>query len=139
MNLKDQLKREEGMVPHAYQDSMGYLTIGVGRLIDVRKGGGLSPDEIDYLLDNDITAKTHEVMRDMPWAATLSEPRQAVLVSMAFQMGISGLRWFRTTLDHVEAGQYRLAALAMLDSVWAKQTPERAHRLSVQMETGEWQ
>ena len=137
--LIDQLKREEGTVPHAYEDHLGYLTIGVGRLIDVRKGGGLSPDEIDYLLQNDVNAKTYQVLQALPWVSNLNEPRQAVLIGMAFQMGVSGLLWFRTTLGHVEAGEYRLAALAMLDSLWAKQTPERAHRLSVQMETGEWQ
>lgn len=139
MNIRDQLKREEGVVPHAYQDSLGYLTIGVGRLIDVRRGGGLSPDEVDYLLDNDIAAKTCEVMRDLPWAATLSEPRQAVLVGMAFQMGTKALLGFHTSLGHVERGEYGLAASTMLNSLWARQTPERANRLALQMETGEWQ
>lgn len=139
MNLLDQLKREEGVVHHAYLDSLGYWTIGVGRLIDARKGGGLRSDEIDYLLNNDITARTYEVMAALPWAATLSEPRQAVLVGMAFQMGTAGLLGFRTSLGHVERGEYGLAAATMLKSLWSRQTPERAKRMAVQMETGEWQ
>ena len=139
MTLTEQLRRDEGTVPHAYQDSLGYWTIGVGRLIDERRGGGLSPDEIDYLLDNDIKAKTHEVLRALPWAARLSEPRQAVLVNMAFQLGTKGLLAFHRTLGSIEDGQYGEAALEMLDSTWAKQTPARAMRLAVQMETDEWQ
>lgn len=45
------LETDEGRVPHAYQDHLGYWTIGVGHLIDKRKGGGLTPDEVDYLLE----------------------------------------------------------------------------------------
>lgn len=139
MTLTEQLRRDEGEVPHAYQDSLGYWTIGVGRLIDERRGGGLSPDEIDYLLDNDIKAKTHEVLQALPWAAKLSEPRRAVLVNMAFQMGTKGLLAFHRTLGSIEDGQYGEAAVEMLDSTWAKQTPARAMRLATQMESDEWQ
>lgn len=139
MTLTEQLRRDEGTESCAYQDSLGYWTIGVGRLIDARKGGGLSNDEIDYLLDNDIKAKTAEVLRALPWAARLSEPRRAVLVNMAFQLGTKGLLAFRRTLGSVEDGHYGEAALGMLDSTWAKQTPARAMRLATQMETDQWQ
>ena len=139
MNLREQLKRDEGVVRHAYEDSLGFTTIGCGRLIDMRRGGGLSPDEIDYLLDNDIKEKTAQVLAALPWASKLNEPRFAVLVNMAFQMGIGGLLRFHRTLGSIEDGQYGEAAAEMLDSTWAKQTPERAHRLATQMETGEWQ
>ncbi len=139
MTLTEQLRRDEGTESCAYQDSLGYWTIGVGRLIDARKGGGLSNEEIDYLLDNDIKAKTHEVLRALPWAARLSEARQAVLVNMAFQMGTKGLLAFRRALGSVEDGQYGDAAVEMLNSTWAKQTPARAMRLATQMETDKWQ
>ena len=139
MTLTEQLRRDEGTESCAYQDSLGFWTIGVGRLIDARTVGGLSFDEIDYLLDNDIKAKTAEVLRALPWAARLSEPRRAVLVNMAFQMGTKGLLAFRRTLGSVEDGHYGEAALGMLDSTWAKQTPARAMRLATQMETDKWQ
>jgi len=139
VTLTEQLRRDEGTESCAYQDSLGYWTIGVGRLIDARKGGGLSNDEIDYLLGNDIKAKTHEVLRALPWAARLSEARRAVLVNMAFQMGTKGLLAFHRTLGSVEDGQYGDAAVEMLNSTWAKQTPARAMRLATQMETDQWQ
>lgn len=139
MNLNEQLRQEEGSVPHAYQDHLGYWTIGVGRLIDKRKGGGLSPDEIDYLLANDITAKSREVFAALPWARNLNEARQAVLIGMAFQMGTIGLLGFKNTLAHVEASRWTQAATGMLSSKWAQQTPGRAVRMARQMETGQWQ
>ena len=138
MDLKSQLLREEGAESCAYQDSLGYWTIGVGRLIDSRKGGGLSNDEIDFLLENDIKTKTREVLLALPWVPRLSEPRQAVLIGMAFQMGIGGLLKFKRALGSIEDGQYAEAAVEMLESKWGNQTPERAYRMAKQMETGEW-
>ena len=138
MDLKSQLLREEGAESCAYQDSLGFWTIGVGRLIDARKGGGLSNDEIDFLLENDIKTKTREVLLALPWMPRLSEPRQAVLIGMAFQMGIGGLLKFKRALGSIEDGQYAEAAVEMLESKWGNQTPERAYRMAKQMETGEW-
>lgn len=138
-NVRDMLIREEGSIPHAYKDSLGYLTIGVGRLIDARKGGHLSDDEIDYLLDNDISRIRFELAEALPWMDQLDEPRAAVLIGMAFQMGTDGLLKFVNTLACVRYGQYEDAANGMLASKWARQTPERAARMAEQMRTGEWQ
>ncbi len=138
MDLKQQLIRDEGSVSHAYEDSLGFTTIGVGRLIDARRGGGLRDSEIDFLLHNDIEEKTAQVLAALPWASKLSEPRFAVLVNMAFQLGIGGLLKFKRALGSIEAGQYSEAAMEMVDSLWAQQTPERAKRLAKQMLTGEW-
>ena len=138
MDLKSQLLRDEGVVRHAYEDSLGFTTIGVGRLIDARRGGGLRDSEIDFLLHNDIEEKTAQVLAALPWASKLNEPRFAVLVNMAFQMGIGGLLKFKRALGSIEDGQYSEAAMEMLDSAWAKQTFGRATRMAKQMETGEW-
>ena len=139
MDLITQLRREEGVSRHAYQDHLGFWTIGVGRLIDQRKGGGLSDEEVDYLLRNDINRFSSEVLAALPWAAALNEPRLAVLIGMAFQMGTAGLLGFKTTLGHIQAGRYALAEAGMLASKWAEQTPARAKRMAAQMRTGEWQ
>ena len=58
---------------------------------------------------------------------------------MAFQLGIGGLLKFKRALGSIEDGQYKEASMEMLDSLWAQQTPERAKRLSKQMENDEWQ
>lgn len=137
-DLARQLRRDEGVVEHAYIDSEGWTTIGVGRLIDKRKGGRLRDDEIEYLLQNDITEKTDELIRRLPWAADLDEARKGVLINMAFNLGVSGLLGFRKTLALIEAGDYTKASVEMLDSRWARQVKGRAARLSEQMRTGKW-
>lgn len=137
--LTAQLRRDEGNRATAYKDSMGWLTIGVGRLIDSRKpGAGLRPDEIDYLLRNDINDRVAALQKALPWFAKLDQARQGVLINMAFQMGTAGLLAFRQTLGLVRDGKYAEAADQMLKSKWAEQTPARAKRLSEQMRTGEW-
>jgi lysozyme len=139
VNLATQLRNEEGEVLHAYQDHLGYWTIGVGRLIDVRKGGGITREESAYLLANDIKEMTEAVIQALPWVAALPEPRAAVLIGMAFQMGVAGLLKFEQTLAAIRDGHYDHAANLMLQSRWATQTPDRAKRMSRQIATGEWQ
>lgn len=134
-----QLRRHEGEVLHAYQDHLGFWTIGIGRLIDKRKGGGISKDEAEYLLGNDVDKVLRELTTRLPWFDKLSEPRRAVLLNMGFQLGIGGLMGFSRTLVLIEAGNYAEAADQMLQSKWAQQTPKRAGEMAEQMRTGKWQ
>ena len=138
--LTAQLKRDEGTKATAYQDHLGFLTIGVGRLIDSRKpGAGLRPDEIDYLLRNDINDRVQALTKALPMLfQKLDEARQGVLLNMAFQLGTAGLLGFKSALALVAAGKYAEASEQMLKSKWASQTPARAKRLAEQMKTGEW-
>jgi lysozyme len=135
----EQIKRHEGLVLHAYKDSLGYLTIGYGRLIDKAKHGGISEGEAEYLLQNDVSIVLAALHRNIPFFDSLCVPRQAVLVNMAFQMGIQGVQKFKKTLTLVEMGLYDEAADNMLKSLWAKQTPNRANEMAEQMRTGQWQ
>jgi len=137
--LTTQLNRDEGRKKAAYQDHLGFWTIGVGRLIDARKGGGLRDDEMDYMLRNDITDRIDALTRTLPWFQNLDDARKGVLLNMAFQLGTEGLLAFKNTLEKVRAGDYAGAASMMLQSKWATQTPERAQRLAIQMQNGVWQ
>jgi lysozyme len=134
-----QIKRHEGFVSNAYKDSLGLLTIGYGRLIDKSKGGGISESEAEYLLANDVNGVYEALNRSIPSFKTLNEPRQAVLLNMAFQMGVHGLMQFKSTLNLIEIGDYDAAADNMLKSLWASQTPNRAKEMATQMRTGKWQ
>lgn len=138
-NIIRSLRGEEGEVLSEYKDHLGYSTIGVGRLIDARKGGGITKEESAYLLGNDIDKVTKQLDASLPWWTKLDEARRGVLVNMAFQMGINGLLGFKNTLAMIQAGNYEGAAKGMLQSKWAQQTPSRAKRMSEQMRTGVWQ
>lgn len=138
MNIVDQLRRDEGESPTCYQDHLGYWTIGVGRLIDAKKGGGLRPDEISYLLNNDIQDRREALDKALPFYKNLSPQRQGVLINMAFNLGVAGLLKFKNMLAAVEKGQWGIAAKEMIDSTWARQVPLRAARLARQMEDNLW-
>lgn len=138
--LTRQLKADEGVKAQAYSDHLGYLTIGVGRLIDARKpGSGLRPSEIDMLLQNDIDDRIEALTRRLPWFQNLDDARRGVLLNMSFQLGVDGLLGFKNTLRMVEDADYMGAARNMLQSKWAQQTPARANRMAEQMRTGRWQ
>jgi len=137
-NLIKQLRLEEGEVLHAYTDSEGWLTIGIGRLLDKRKGGGITEEESAYLLSNDIAKFESQLDKSLPWWRGLTEPRQAVILGMAFQMGVDGLLGFKNTLAMVKSGDYAGASENMMKSKWAQQTPARARRMSDQMRGSEW-
>lgn len=138
--LVRQLNGDEGRKPCAYQDHLGFWTIGVGRLVDARKpGAGLRPAEMDFMLSNDIEDRVQQLTARLPWFTKLDEARQGVLLNMSFQMGVAGLLGFKNTLKMVENGDYDGAATGMLHSLWATQTPARAKRLSLQMRLGVWQ
>ena len=137
--ITKQIKSDEGLVLHAYDDSLGLLTIGYGRLIDHRKGGGITKEEAEYLLANDVKRKLEELQSRLPWIKKLDDVRKGVLLNMSFQLGVSGLMVFKNTLAKIETGDYEGASVNMLKSKWATQTPNRAQRMAEQMRSGKWQ
>ena len=129
MTLRDDLIAEEGRKPSAYQDSLGFWTIGVGHLIDDRKGGSLPDAIIDALLDHDIAEHRAQVARELPWVMSRSQACQDALTNMCFQLGLGGLLGFKSMLAALQAGDYDGAKAHALDSTWARQTPNRAARV----------
>lgn len=139
VRLTKQLRGDEGVKPCVYKDHLGFYTIGVGRLVDERKrGAGLRDSEMDFMLSNDIEDRIAALSQHLPWFQELDEARQGVLLNMSFQMGVEGLLAFTRTLGLVRAGRYQDAAVAMGQSQWAQQTPERAGRMRDQMREGFW-
>lgn len=136
LKLRQEIKRDEGLVLHAYTDTLGYLTIGVGRLIDKRKGGGISEWEADFLLDNDLNKILSQIDIKLPWILALSDARQRALCNMAFQLGVNGLLAFKSMLLAMKEGRFKDAAHHALDSKWAKQTPIRAQTIASMLEKG---
>lgn len=135
--LRAQLKRHEGVRLKPYRDTVGKLTIGYGRNLD---DVGVAQHEADYLLSGDIDRAVKGLVARYPsWFPQLDPVRQAVLVNMAFNLGLSRLAGFTRTLACVARGQYGEASDHMLDSKWAQQVHHRAVELAAQMRTGEWQ
>lgn len=137
-SLRSLIELHEGRIPHAYQDSLGFWTIGVGHLIDKKRGGKLPDHIIDALFDYDIEKHSTELFEALPWSADLDEVRKTVLVDMTFNLGINGLLGFRNTLRAIKEHRWDDAAQGMLASRWANQVGSRAVRLADMMRTGQW-
>lgn len=129
---------EEGRQSCAYEDStpQRYLTIGIGCLVDKRvPGAGLCDEAIEAQFKHD-SARAWRDAAALPGFQSCNEVRQAVLVSMAFQLGsLHDWTHFRAALA---SGDYAMAAAAGLDSLWAKQTPKRAKRQMQMLASGLW-
>lgn len=130
------LRLHEGFVSHAYEDSTPekYLTIGYGRLIDERLGGGISQEEAEYLLNNDIQNCIKILSAQVPTFSELSETRKIVLINMYFNLG-NRLFKFSNMLSAIHEQDYEEAARQMLDSKWAKQVKGRANELASMMKS----
>lgn len=132
--LKLELTRDEGKRLRLYRCTAGKASIGIGRNLD---DVGISEDEAQLMLENDIDRTMAELDRRMPWWRQLDEDRQRVIVNMAFNLGVTGLLGFKNTLASVQAGKYEDAAKGMLASRWAEQVGARAVRLAKMMATGQ--
>ena len=142
-NLKALLEFEEGKEQKPYKCKTGHWTIGIGHKIkasDVETWnhlGGMTDKHISDTLDQDIGDATKAAKKYI-WFDRMDEARQAVIISMIFQMGAIGFAKFEKTIKLLSKGQYEAAADQMEMSLWAKQTPNRAKRHAEQMRTGEW-
>ncbi|WP_339799639.1 glycoside hydrolase family protein [uncultured Marinobacter sp.] len=130
--LRSQLERHEGLRLKPYRCTEGKLTIGYGRNIE---DNGISREEADFLLDNDIDAIEAELKR-LPAYNTLNQARQTVLANMAFNLGTPSLMRFRKMWAALDMMQWQQAADEMLDSRWAQQVGNRAKELAAVMVAG---
>lgn len=111
----------------------GHPTIGVGRALDER---GLSSEESEFLLANDIKAFTLGLQQAYPWFSGITDVRQRVLVNMAFNIGLGGIAGFQGMLKAIASGDFDMAAAEMRDSEWFRQVGARAARLADAMSSG---
>lgn len=133
----EQLKIDEGCRLTAYQDTVGVWTIGYGHTGGVKKGDKITQKEAEELLLED----TLEAARDASTLPVgfdgLNAVRQAVLINMTFNLGLTRVLNFKRFLSAVQVRDFDTAALEMLDSKWAGQVGQRAIRLAKLMKKGE--
>ena len=136
--LMTMLKRHEGVETHAYVDTVGKVTIGVGRNVDAKGGLGLSEEEISFMLGNDIDRVEDELSANFSWFVGLNDARYDALINICFNLGLPRLLKFENALEAMASEDYNLAAVEFLDSRWAQQVGQRAIELSLMIETGEY-
>ena len=126
-NLIENIKESEGFVEHVYNDSLGIPTIGYGFAI---KDLILDEDLASEILVRKVRDLVARVDRKFDWFVTAPDIIKEVVVEMCFQLGLMGFSKFRLTISYLEKENYLEASKEMLDSKWAKQTPNRANKLS---------
>ena len=134
--LAEQLKKHEGVRLKPYTDTVGKLTLGIGRNLEDK---GITEQEALFMLNNDVDYFYTKLDKRLDWFKLLNNARQNVLVNMAFNLGVAGLLTFKDTLKLISVGRYKEAAEEMLNSKWAGQVGYRAQELAEQMRTGEYQ
>ena len=131
--LKRMLMADEGVAYKPYRDTVGKLTIAVGRNLDDTK---LNDTEIHLMLENDILKCYALLSREYDFFSKLTAPRQSALLNMCFNLGFNGCKNFKKMWQAIEAGDYKQAAQEMLNSKWHKQVGERVDRLAYIIELG---
>ena len=145
MNISRMLEIEEGFRANAYYCSEGYPTIGIGWKIGSHK----QPLEdfkhmtlckrAAYAQCELIVADIRERLKsELSFFDSLNEPRQCVLISMAYQLGVKGLMGFKQMLAAIQTQCWNDAAHEGLDSKWHKQTTRRAERHMLTLLKGDW-
>lgn len=134
--LADMITRHEGVRLKPYRDTVGKLTIGVGRNLD---DVGITGYEAAYLLENDIAKARSELRRAFHWFSNLTCQRQDALTDMCFNVGLPRLQGFKKMVAAMEKQDYETAAVEMLDSKWAEQVGARATELAEIIKSGQYQ
>ena len=133
------LDEEEGVTAHVIRDSRGYLTIARGCLVDPSVPcDGLCQEAIAVQSAHDLATAVASAQR-LPGFQLANDVRQAVLISMVFQLGsLDESEWpdFRAACGR---GDWEAAAAAGRDSKWwRRQTHLRAEREMRMIESGAW-
>lgn len=134
-HLVEQLKRHEGVKLKPYKCTAGKLTIGIGRNIE---DVGISEEEAELLLTNDIRRATDQLYMEFPWTEYLDEIRLAALVNFTFNVGIGTVKKFAKSMELLKEDKFEEAADEFLNSRWASQVGQRAIDITDQIRTGEW-
>ena len=121
------LESDEGVRLEPYRDSVGKLTIGIGRNLDDK---GISKAEALFMLDADVYDALRDLDLNAKWWRRMSDWRMRALANMSFNLGWTRLAGFKKMLAALERRDYHTAADEALDSKWAQQVGERALRIA---------
>ena len=131
-DLLEKIKHHEGFVEHVYDDSLGIPTIGYGFAI---KDLVLDEDIAEEILIRKLEKLKRNATSRFKWLEDMPIEVQEVVLNMCYQLGITGVSKFRKAISAMQEGEWSEAADEMLDSLWAKQTPNRAKELAEAIRT----
>jgi lysozyme len=148
--LYEEISSDEGKVLHAYLCSELHATVGIGHKIldtdpekeldifginweEVPDDQYITEDRCYILFQEDVQVAISGCMKIYNNWDDLPQEVQHILVNMCFQLGQRGLSNFKQMGKAIEESDWEKASVEMMDSRWAKQTPQRAERLKNRM------
>ena len=136
--LLESVKKHEGYRNKVYLDTLGKRTVGVGHLCvedfwedDKEYEEKFLMDILEADLQNAI--KGAKDLMSENGCMDMDEIAEEIIIEMIFQLGKTGVSKFKNMWKALSGLDYSTAASEMLDSRWAKQTPNRAQAMSAQM------
>jgi len=130
MSVLKSIKYHEGFRSTVYKCTEGHDTIGYGFAI---KDLEMDEDIAELILLRKLEKLQHRISSTFAWWNTSPKEIKQVVTNMCYQLGIAGFSKFKKTIYYLETEQYEEASVEMLNSLWAKQTPNRAKELSAEV------
>ena len=131
--IKSRIKEHEGFRDTVYSDSLGFATIGYGHLVlpeeQWEEGKEYSKEQLEHVFKTDFNNAVGQATGLMD-GMNLDDKAREVIIEMVFQLGVGGVGKFKKMWEALRNKDYGEASFQMLDSRWAKQTPNRAESLS---------
>ena len=135
--LLQSVKKHEGYRNKGYKDTLGKRTVGVGQLCAEdfwEDNKEYSEEMLMNILKDDLKNAIEGAERLLKDCRILDSLAKEIIIEMVFQLGETGVSKFKNMIKALEKGpDYQTAAVEMLDSRWAKQTPNRAKEMSDHM------
>ena len=136
--LIESVKKHEGFRDVVYRDTLNKRTVGFGHLcVEDHWEDGKKYDKVylEKILKEDLQYAINQgegMCKDLK----VSDDAKFLIIEMIFQLGSAGVQKFRNMWSALaeDPPNYFEAHVQMLDSRWAKQTPERAHEMAEQMQ-----
>ena len=134
--LLQSVKKHEGYRNKVYLDTLGKRTVGVGHLCveDFWEDNKEYDEELLMnILKDDLKNAIEGAERLLKDCPVLDDLAKEIIIEMVFQLGETGVSKFKNMIKALKIPDYQTAAIEMLDSKWAKQTPNRAQNMSSEM------
>ena len=134
--LLQSVKKHEGYRNKVYLDTLGKRTVGVGHLCveDFWEDNKEYDEEfLMNILKDDLKNAIEGAERLLKDCPVLDDLAKEIIIEMVFQLGETGVSKFKNMIKALKIPDYQTAAIEMLDSKWAKQTPNRAQNMSSEM------
>ena len=122
-SLIERIGVNEGFRSKPYKCSEGVWTIGHGIT-------WITEEESLSILSGRISELHLKLSEDLDWYDRMPPEIKGVIIEMCYQIGYSGVMKFKNMIANMKDINWKGASDEMLDSLWAKQTPERANRLA---------